>query len=277
LAVSENRPDIATAIEEIRTLIGAAQPKSNQRLLHFTTLGAFRVAGAEKETTLPAPKRGREVIAYFATFPGRTVARDTLGEAFWPGLEAGVIAHRLHMAVSGARTFLREVLDGLDAIRCTSAGYNWHPDVRVRSDLAVFSAYYREGTPEAFRTATALYGGDFLAGEQGDWLEPIRVKCSSMQATMLERLADIALSYGEHSEALGYGLDLLAVDRANEAASRMVMRCFAALGRRGRALAEYEALRAYLRKHLGLEPTFDTQNVMRAIVGAQSPEHELLS
>jgi DNA-binding SARP family transcriptional activator len=50
----------------------------------------------------------------------------------------------------------------------------------------------------------------------------------------------------------------------------MVMRCFAALGRRGRVLAEYEALRAYLRKHLGLEPTAETRNVVRALVAAGS-------
>ena len=88
---------------------------------------------------------------------------------------------------------------------------------------------------------------------------------------MLEKLADAAISYGEHQEALVYGLDLLAVNRSNESASRMVMRCFAALGRRGRVLAEYEALRAYLRKHLGLEPTAETQNVVRALVAAGSP------
>ncbi|GAC1410285.1 MAG: hypothetical protein NVSMB64_19340 [Candidatus Velthaea sp.] len=269
LALGENQPENASAIEEIRRLF-APRVRSDGPLLRAVTLGTFRVFGACVETTLPAPKRGREVIAYLVAFPGRTVTRRLLGEAFWPELDADAVAHRLHIAVSGARAFLREVLDGFDAIRCTGSGYAWHPELRVQTDVAQFTDLHREGTPQAMKAAVGLYGGEFLAGERGDWIEPMRVRCASMYASMLEKLAAAALSYGEHERALGYGLDLLTVDRANETASRIVMKCFAALGRRGRALAEYESLRLYLHKHLGLEPAPETQSVMRGIAGVPS-------
>ncbi len=272
LAVANERPEIASAITEIR---GALETRKGGApfapTLHVKAFGALNVGAGDDAAQLPAPKRGRELIAYLVTFPGRTATRDTLGEAFWPTLDADTVVHRLHIAASGARSFLRETLGGFDALRCTTAGYSLHPALRIASDVAQFFELREAGTIDAFKQAVGLYEGEFLAGEHGDWIEPMRVKCALTHAGMLEKLADAAISYGEHQEALVYGLDLLAVNRSNESASRMVMRCFAALGRRGRVLAEYEALRAYLRKHLGLEPTAETQNVVRALVAAGSP------
>ncbi len=271
LAVGKERPEVASAIAEIRGALEVTESGAPfAPTLYVKALGTFRVSGAHDGAQLPAPKRGRDLIAFLVTFPGRTAKRETLGEAFWPNLDSDTVGHRLHIAASGARTFLRDILSGFDALRCTSAGYSLHPRLRIISDVAQFFELHQAGTMDAAKQAVKLYQGEFLDGEQGDWIEPIRVKCATLHAAMLEKLADAALSYGEHQEALGYGLDLLAVDRANEAASRMVMRCFAALGRRGRVLAEYEALRAYLRKHLGLEPTVETQNVVRALVAVGS-------
>jgi two-component SAPR family response regulator len=272
LAVGPGRPDVASAIAEIRGVLNSMDAGTTYGpTLYVKALGTFRVGGAHDAAPLPAPKRGRDLIAYLVAFPGRTATRGTLGDAFWPDLDSDTVAHRLHIAASGARTFLRDILGGFDALRCTSGGYSLHPRVHLRSDVAQFLELHHAGTMDAAKDAVRLYEGEFLAGEQGDWIEPMRVKCATIHAGLLEKLADAAISYGEHQEALGYGLDLLAVDRANEAASRMVMRCFAALGRRGRVLAEYEALRAYLRKHLGLEPTLETQSVVRALVGAGQP------
>ena len=269
LAVAKERPEFASAITDLRGVLEAGGGNAPfAPTLHVKAFGAFRVGGPGDGPPLPAPKRGRDLIAFLLTFPGRIATRETLGEAFWPNLDSDTVMHRLHVVASGARTFLRDTLNGFEALRCTSAGYSLHPSIRIVSDVAQFFEFQQIGTIDAFKHAVQLYEGEFLEGEQGDWIEPVRVKCATTHAAMLERLADSALSYGEHQEALGYGLDLLAVDRANEAASRMVMRCFAALGRRGRVLAEYEALRAYLRKHLGLEPTAETQNVVRSLIAA---------
>ena len=92
-----------------------------------------------------------------------------------------------------------------------------------------------------------------------------------MYESMLERLADEAFSAGEFQEALSYGQLLLAVDRAHEGASRLVMRCFGSVGRRGRALTEYQTLHAYLRKHLQVDPMPETMKVIRSILGQDAP------
>jgi DNA-binding SARP family transcriptional activator len=205
--------------------------------------------------------------------PARTVSRARLSELFWPDLCADAVKHRLHIAASGARTFLREILNGVDAIRCTPEGYAWTPGLQVTSDISRFTDLYRNGSTEAMSEAVALYGGELFAGDQSDWLQPARVKYATMYATMLERLASEAFSSGSFETALHFGLDLLAADRAHEGASRLVMRSFSAVGRRGQAAAEYETLRAYLRKHLGIEPMPETTALIRTIMGHDGAVH----
>lgn len=166
--------------------------------------------------------------------------------------------------------YLREILGGFDAIRCTADGYGWHPSVRLESDLKTFTDLYDDGSATALRKAISHYQGELFEGEDADWFQPARVKFATMFASMTERLAWAAFEGGAFETALHYGLELLGVDRAHEGASRLVMRCFGAIGRRGRALAEYEALREYLRRHLCVEPMPETTALIATIMGGDS-------
>jgi DNA-binding SARP family transcriptional activator len=87
-----------------------------------------------------------------------------------------------------------------------------------------------------------------------------------MYASMVERLANDAFDAADFERALHFGLELLELDRAHEGASRLVLRCFGALGRRSQAQREYASLRAYLHKHLGVEPMPETTALIRTIV-----------
>jgi DNA-binding SARP family transcriptional activator len=140
------------------------------------------------------------------------------------------------------------------------------------TDVEAFLDAVRGESPQELLRAKSLYGGELLGSDAAEWIEPLRVRCAAAYVSVLERLAENAVSYGEYDGALSLGLELVAFDRGHEGASRLVMRCFAALGRRGRALAEYEALRAHLRKHLGLEPAPETRQLIRTIVGQPEPE-----
>jgi DNA-binding SARP family transcriptional activator len=260
-AHSTRDPGNQSVIAELNALLCA---RPNPFVLRVTCLGAFKVSGQSHPVL--QPKRGRELLQYLTLHPSRGVSRDRLSELFWPDIEARAVTHRLHIAVSGARKFLKEILDGFDAIQCAPEGYAWHPSLCIVSDVTRFMDLYRQGSISAFKEAVALYGGDLFEGECSDWLQPERVKYSTIHASMLERLANAAISERAHDVALGYGLELLAIDRAHEGASRLVMRCFGALGQRARAVAEYEALRQYLKRHLGIAPMAETARVFLAIM-----------
>ena len=233
--------------------------------LEFRYLGQFAIRSRAGWQPGPSPKKGRDLIQFLGAYPRRVGTRDELASAFWPELDADSVAHRVHLAVSGARTYLRRMLSGYDAIQRVASGYAWNPRVAVSSDVDEFLALCRGGSVDGLRSAIALYRGEFLAGELADWLLPLRIRCATAYEFALERLACDARQRGDHAAAVSYGLELIGVEPGHEGATRMVMRAFAEQGQRGRALERYEALRAHLRKHLGLEPTEETSAVAREI------------
>jgi DNA-binding SARP family transcriptional activator len=235
-------------------------------VLHFRCFGTFTLLGETDWSAKPARARGRELLQYLVAYPKGFTAREALAEAFWPELSVDEIGNRLHLAASGARASLRTAIGDVDPIRCVEGAYGWNRGVTIVSDVARFSVCYSDGSPAAMREAIAIYGGELFANDRAEWVVPLRVRYASAYVTMLERLARHALANDDHAASLDYGLRLRAEDPAHESAARLVMHCFAKLGRRHSAIAEYETLSRYLRRGLNVKPTAETEALRRAIL-----------
>src|SRR3981081_2342050 len=83
--------------------------------LHATCFGSFRLGGEAGWERGPEQKRAREVMQYLLLHPRGFAARERLAEILWPGDSSSEVAHRLHAAISGARTFLRRLFGGFNA------------------------------------------------------------------------------------------------------------------------------------------------------------------
>jgi len=235
--------------------------------LEFRFLGAFGVRCAGKWQCGPAPKKGREFIQYLGVYPNRVSTRDELAAAFWPSLDFEAVSHRIHLAASGARVFLRQLCDGAEALECVGSGYKWSTEVQIISDVAQFMRCTRLATIESLHAAMDLYGGDFLAGETADWQQPMRVRVASARAAALEVIIEDLLSREQYAAALSFGLDLVEAEPGSENGTRLVMRCFAALGQRTRALEQYNHLKTYLAEQIGAEPTDETRQLAHRLIG----------
>ena len=126
--------------------------------LRFRFFGHFGIRAGEDWCAGPAPKKGRDLLQYLGAYPRRVATRDELAAAFWPGTEPEDVAHRIHLAASGARKYLRDMLAGRDAIVCVPGGYVWHSSVDVRSDAEELLALCRTGTVDSLESAAALLG-----------------------------------------------------------------------------------------------------------------------
>jgi DNA-binding SARP family transcriptional activator len=226
--------------------------------LEFRFLGGFSIRANADWHDGPAPKRGRELLQFLGAYPRRVATHDALAEAFWPDVHVEDVGHRIHLAASGARGYLRGVLSANDVIRRTPGGYTWDPSVQVSSDVDDLLRLCRSESTDALESARAVYGGEFLAGEPALWVRPLRIRCANAYGNAIEQLAHRAVSAGEYSQALAYGLELMESDPAHEAATRLTMRCFAVLGQRARAIECFNALHAYLQRSLGIEPAPET-------------------
>ncbi|MGP6159685.1 MAG: AfsR/SARP family transcriptional regulator [Vulcanimicrobiaceae bacterium] len=235
--------------------------------LQFRFLGPFAIGCDGAWHLGPPPKKGRELIQYLAVYPRRVATPEDMAAAFWPDFELDEVRHRIHLAASGARVFLRRVLNGLDALVCSNGGYSWNPAVSVESDIERFIDCSRHGTLEGYRNAVELYEGEFLAGESADWLQPMRVRLATARALALEALAEHALAAGDHARAISLGLELVEAEPGHETGTRLVMRCFAQLGQRTRALEQYARLERYLAEQIGVEPTEETWALAQQVTG----------
>ncbi len=234
--------------------------------LRVRCLGPFFINGIDGWTALPSFKKGREFLEYLSIHSQTLVPRERLLDAFWPAGGGERLAHRLHLAVSGARATLRALLGGYDSIVCGGGGYGWRNDVIVESDLRRFLECAKTNAVESAREGVRLYAGDLLSGERADWISSLRAHCASHYLAMLGLLADDAYATHDYHSALGYASQITEIDRGHESAMRLTMRCYAALGQRCAARAQYDALEKFLATELGVGPSSETRRTLREVL-----------
>jgi tetratricopeptide (TPR) repeat protein len=85
-----------------------------------------------------------------------------------------------------------------------------------------------------------------------------REQYSRQALDVLDRLAEWYSRLGNHERALAYARQRVELEPWDEKGQRQVMRLLAYCGRRGAALAQYEACRRMLEEELGVEPEEST-------------------
>jgi DNA-binding SARP family transcriptional activator len=236
-------------------------------VLFFRCLGLFALRSSGGWRRGPARSRGGELLEYLVTYSRAAVARETLCDVLWPDLDADQSAHRLHLAVSGARSSLRSEGPALNPILFVDGSYSWNPRLEIQRDTDVLERCFEDGSSAAFARGVEAYAGQFLAGATAEWVLPLRVRYEHMYMAMLESLASTALEARDFARGANYALELVAVDRTHERASQLAMICLAKTGCRTLALAEFEKVERHLWRSLGVKPMAETERLRDQILG----------
>lgn len=255
---------------------------TNQLTLHVQTLGKFKVYHDGQAISLGSSKRGRAILRYLVTCPGRRATKDVLLELFWPGEDTEKAGHKLHIAISGVRQALNEAMEtGLENgeyLLFEDGLYCLHPAIEVHLDADEFTARCQAGErlaredriPEAiaeYEAALALYRGDFLTEDlYADWAIAPRARLEETYLTLLGHLADHHLDHGHFTESISCCHQILAKDSFREDAYRQLMRCYSRMGRRNQALREFHACEKVLQQELGVRPMQETAALYERIV-----------
>jgi len=239
--------------------------------LRFRCFGGFSFSDGDRWCVAPARAHGGGLLAYLASHSRSAIFRETLSEAFWPELNAEQSAHRLHLAVSGARAAVRRAVPNINPIVFTNDAYAWNPSLEIKSDTDDLDRCFNNGSLPALREGVEIYAGQFLAGDHSDWILPLRVRYEQIYVTMLECLARAALQAGDYGRATNFALRLVEVDRANERATQLAMLSAVKAGHRATALVYFDTLECYLRKWLGVEPTGATRLLQAQILHGEVP------
>jgi LuxR family transcriptional regulator, maltose regulon positive regulatory protein len=222
-------------------------------------------------------RRAREIFCYIATSKHRRVEKDVLMDVFWGDEEISVIEKNFHPTISHIRkalnsrqTFKQNFLVFRDG------AYQLNPELSFFIDTEEFEKHLsaaenakREKNDDALRlhleAAHELYRGEFSAGVYENWAEERRHYYFEQYSRILNALAKLAFSERRWSKAVKFADDILKTDPFREDAHRLLMKVYAAQGKRASVIEQFESLQTLLKKELGVEPAPETRQVYREL------------
>lgn len=220
-----------------------------------------QLAGRRIDGDLPG-RQGRLLLAYLVVNRDRTVTRDELVEALWPGGRDGGLApllSKVRRIVPLAQ--LRPELPGV-WVDVEAAAAAIH---RAESALALGHAHEAWAPSQV---AMFVSGRTFLPGEEAPWIDGERRRLAAVHIRALEAYAGSTLGVGgtELAAAVRAGRRLIELEPYRESGHRLLMDALDRQGNTAEALLVYDGLRRRLRDDLGVTPSEPTQDLHRRLL-----------
>lgn len=238
----------------------------------FGLLGALtaRVNGHDAPLGGLKPRR---MLATFLLTPGEQLPLDRFIDVVWGAQPPKSASANLYSYV----TVLRRALHGrLNRLR---SGYVLHVkpgelDVQVFMDLLAQARHDANAghVTEAiavYDRALKLWRGEPLADIKGPppWIPYIQ-KLIDTRLDALEERAALYVHNGQHGDAISELRGLVAEHPLRESLWRQLMTALSSAGQRAEAIDTYARLRSTLADELGIEPSEESQQVHRRLLGA---------
>jgi predicted ATPase/DNA-binding SARP family transcriptional activator len=225
-------------------------------------LGRFSVSldGNPVEDRAWRLRKARTLVKVLALEPGRRLHREQAMELLWPDRDAAAAQNNLHQTLHAARRVL-----GAERLLLEDGMLEIAGDVETDVDAfeAAAGAARGSGDPGAYRTALELFGGELLPEDRYEpWAEGRRAALTDLHSLLCLELAELQ----DPADALTTLQRALGVDVLHEPAHRALMRAYDRLGRRQDALAQYQRLRAALRRSLEADPAAETRALYRELL-----------
>ncbi len=248
--------------------------------LRVQLLGELRCWRAE-ELIPPHAWKTSKIRALFAMLiseRGHVFTQAQLAQQLWPDSEDGLALVRRR--ISELRHILEPELKKASLSRYIvrrSHGYCFNPEADCWVDTEEFARYEQQGREserlgnwpaaiEAYKKASQLYWGDFLAGDEGDWVYLTRGHWRERYLYMMTRLAECHAQLGQYPEAIAICHRALQMDPLYEEGHRRLMLYHCAMGNYALALKVYDDYRRILSHALGLIPSQRMQETYQQIL-----------
>lgn len=237
--------------------------EATKKGLYIRLLGRFEVLRAGQRVPERAwrSQNAKAMLAYLA-LEGE-VSRDRLVATFWPDCEYERARHNMNSTIRYIRQALQDSEPGTEPIIVYRHGfYAIDPRTSFKIDVDEFRSLLskareaREATKAAsyYREAIGLYRGEFMEGFYHEWVLAERERLQSQYVEALEGLARAAYSLGEYHRVIDYCQRILEVNSYWEEAHRLIIEAALKLGRRGRALYQWQLMQKTLQDELGVPP-----------------------
>lgn len=259
---------------------------TRKQQLELKLFGSFAASISGEPLTKFRSDKARALLAYLAMNGGRPFRRETLSVLLWPDWSdkdarrnLRQTAHRLRQSLSSKVPDLGQEL--LHTTRQTIQ----IEDSRLSFDVAEFQQHLQESEAHThfsleqcpscvdhLQQAAALYQGEFLHGFNlkdaypfDEWLYMQREQLQQQMLELLEQLARVFEQKRDFKKAQLYAKRQVLIAPWYESAHQRLIRLLIHQGKRSAALAQYESCRQLLEQELGVEPSAETEQLVRQI------------
>lgn len=250
-------------------------------------LGQFHATLDGKPVTNFKTDKVRALLAYLAVEAGRAHHRESLAALLWPEsspenarADLRQTLHRLRDALGDQGQAHPFLLTNTETIHFSPHSDYWIDAIEISRLLATCGQHHHRRIESChacaarLAQAAALYRGDFLAGicvagspAFAEWSMFYQQNLHQQVLTALQHLATYHLHQGETAAAEIYLQRQVLLEPWCEAAHRQLMVLYAATGRRGEAVAQYERCQHVLTEQLGIAPDVETNTLFASIRG----------
>jgi len=234
--------------------------------LRATLFETLQLSGPDEQPLDPGSPTTRSLIGYLLLNRARPTDRRRLAFLFWPRATETAARRNLRQYLHHVRNALAPIDPAGSLLLSDGSTIQFNPQAEIWVDVEAFLHGIR---PEASHTevhaALALYSGDLLEDVYDEWCLPEREKLRRAYLTTLDHFSQALQSAGQLEEALTYVQKWTAAEPFDESAQRRMMRLYALIGDRARAIQQYQAFAQTLQDELGTEPLPETQSLLRAI------------
>ncbi|HET7271670.1 MAG TPA: BTAD domain-containing putative transcriptional regulator, partial [Rubrobacter sp.] len=268
-----------------------SQPKPSLKpSLQVRFFGHFEMLCDMEAVPLGRNGKALTILKYLLANRSRPVSQDHLMGWLWPESNLKKARWSLNSAIHGLRKLLSgcttttsntSITAASNTTNSVSMNYVWledgyyrlSPSVRVSTDVDEFDELHERGrhlekdqqmrkAAIEYERAIELYRGDYLIEDlYEDWTMVERERLANAYIDILGRLAIHYMEVEQHQESIRACYRVLEKDRCHEDSYRLLMRCYARLGLRARALHQYRMCEQILSQEYGTSPSPETRSL----------------
>lgn len=245
-----------------------------RKVVYFELLGAFTCGTAEGDNqngTLlgRAGRKALSFLQYLVVNHGRTVSAEELIEQFWTENNSADPANALRNMLYKIRNLLRTMFPEQDNLLLTRPeGYLWNTDVDLQLDTEQFEALCLEAGGKSeeeycriLRQSISLYKGEFLPGNDSEWVKAPRQYYRTLYLDACKALLPLLYRREQWLEIVGICNQAYGVDFGIEDFTVYQMQAFIALGQPEQAVERYEIFRERMLQEFEMPPTERVEQV----------------
>ncbi|HKP54521.1 MAG TPA: BTAD domain-containing putative transcriptional regulator [Chloroflexia bacterium] len=255
--------------------------ESVSNAIKVNLLGSFRMSIGGHDLGPHVPGQVQTVLKFMMSQGGHPTSKDALLDLLWPESNPTITSSRLRVLMHTLRRSVACKHLGFGDLLVTS-GNNFlvNPKASVWVDVDEFERRWHKGWRLArsgnkaeamyeYEQAEMLYVGDYLEDDPyADWTLLKREALRDAYSTMLTMLSSMSIETGDYTGAIIWAQKLLAQDNCREDAYRLLMTSHHLLGQHSRSAYWYGLCVRALERELGLEPSQQTQELYKEIIGA---------